>query len=119
MQRSIPNRVLTEPCVATSAGVPSPQQAAFPDVGPFRVLPDHDEVDVVRGGARGASRCPGQKVDGPEIYVEVEFEAEPEEEAGFEDAGGTSGAPMAPRRMASTPDSSSSTESGRTSPLRR
>ncbi|GAB4002330.1 hypothetical protein GCM10029992_40220 [Glycomyces albus] len=80
-------------------------------------LADDHEVDVAGldvGQRGGRARV---EATGPQVDVLIEFEAEPQQQAAFEDARRDRGSPMAPRRIASWESSSDRTPSGRISPV--
>ena len=91
-------RVLTDPWVATSSGVPlrshPPSPAYVPSVFSLTTTKSHP-------GARSPRRAEKRA----EVHVEIELEAQPEEQAPFEQPGGDlvepTGGPTAPRTIAS------------------
>ena len=78
-QRSTPSRVFTEPCVAISCGVSVPEEPTLARVGAFGVLAHDEEVDAVVVTVRSGP-------ERPQVHVQVEREAQPEQEATLEHA---------------------------------
>ena len=114
--RSTPNAVLTLTSVAISCGVPTRSAPPLPVYGPS--VPSRTTTKSISPGSASGPPDAGEQPGRPQVHVLVELEAQSQEQAALERRPlGTPGSPMAPSRIASWSRISSSTESGRLSPV--
>ncbi|CPU59803.1 Uncharacterised protein [Mycobacteroides abscessus] len=115
--RSTPNRVLRLTSVATSCGVSTRIAPPLPVYGPS--VPSRTTTRSMAGFPASGPVTPGYSLAGRRLMwwssAKRVFNNSPRSSTPL----GTAGSPMAPSRMASCPRSSSSTESGISSPVAR
>ena len=80
MIRFTPLKVFSSSWIAISSSVPGLEAAADADVEPLGVLPEHDEVDVLRAAVLQRTEPLVEELHRPVVDVEVELEARAEQD---------------------------------------
>ncbi len=93
-------RVFTSSLMATSSRRAALELPAHADVDALGVLAEDDEVDVLRAPALERDEAVAERADGADVRVEVEAEAQAEQDVAGVLEPGTRGSPSAPSRTA-------------------